>query len=164
MVIIYILIFIILIMFIDIFFPRVSKGRLIVKINRLRVKNKLFVSIIWAFLMIGWGASYITDIARHNENNLYTINEFSIYWVVFCFFHAIRGFIPIEIREKGIIVHDGFFYKFKKINFYTFKAPYIITFNYKSLFKENDDYELQFKDKEDAMRFDQALERYVKRV
>ena len=158
----YILIFILLIMYIGVFFPGVTKGRLIIKINRLRLKNKFLVSIIWGFLMIGWGASYAADIARHNENNLYTINEFSIYWVVFSFFHAIRGFIPIEIREKGIIVHDGMFYKFKKINFYTLKSPYVITFNYKSLFKDNDGYDLEFKNEEDAMRFHEVLQRYVK--
>ncbi|WP_426351052.1 hypothetical protein ACPWSR_07460 [Alloiococcus sp. CFN-8] len=155
------MIFILLIVFIDMFFPRVTKGRLIMKINRLRLKNKYLASIIWGFLVIGWGASYVADVSRHNENNLYTINEFSIYWAIFSFFNAIRAFIPIEIREKGIIVHDGMFYKFQKINFYTLKSPYIITFNYKSLLKENDDYDLEFKNEEDAMRFHEILHRYV---
>lgn len=163
MVIMYILIFIILLFNLDILFPRIFRGKLVMKMKRPKLRDKLGATLMWGTLMIAWSSSLITDIIRYKENSLYTINEFSVYWVVFCFFQVIRAFKAIEIREKGIFVNDGFFFKFNNINFYTLKSQDIMKINYNGLLKEDKNYELKFKDQEEALKFEEILQNYVKK-
>ena len=167
----YILIPTILILNLNIFFPGVFYGKLIMKLNKPKLKERLRKVVMWGFGIIFFSFFFVINIMEYRNMTPYADSDyyifeitFSFYWVLYCFLAIIRVFKAIEIREKGIFVHDGFFYKFKNISFYTLKSPNIMRITYKNFFKDDKDYELKFRDEEEAMRFDLVLEKYVKRV
>ncbi|MGM9973903.1 MAG: hypothetical protein ACI33K_07685 [Clostridiaceae bacterium] len=168
----YILIPTILLMFsVDIFFPGVFYGNLIMKLDKPKLKEKLGKAIMWGLGIMFFSIFFVANIMDYRNKNPYIDSDHYIfqislafYWMLYCMLMIFRALKPIEIREKGIFVHDGFFYKFKNISFYTLKSPNIIRITYKNLFKNDKDYELKFRDEEETMKFDLALERYVKRV
>ena len=160
-----ILIFILLIVNVNIFFPEAFTGNLLIRGGRPKVKGKLALIIA----LVCFGVLIILSIIKYMDKSHYI--EYiifqiflCIFWMIYLSLQFIKSCKPIEIREKGIFIENGIFIKFKKIYSYTWKSQNILELDSKRVFKLGDDYQLKFENQEEALRFDSILQSYVKKV
>ena len=77
-------------------------------------------------------------------------------------FHITKNYGTSEIREKGIYIYNSF-YKYSKLDSYTWLDGNILRVNYKNIFRQEDYMEIEIKDKDTASKADVVLQEYVKK-
>ncbi len=167
----FIFIFILLIVNLNIIFPKVFTGNVVMGGRKPKIKERLGPTIMWGISIVFFSVFAIIYIMMYMEKNPYPENDYYIFQLLICAFwlinsimQIIRGFKPIEIREKGVFTENGILIKFKNIYSYTWKSPDLLEFDSKRIFKFGDDYQLKFKDQEEAVKFDEILQKYVKKI
>ncbi|WP_426351055.1 hypothetical protein ACPWSR_07475 [Alloiococcus sp. CFN-8] len=168
----YVFILILLLLNLKIFFPETFTGRLLIEGRKPKVREKLGFTIMYIIMIVFFSVflivyimRYITEKNPYNENDVYLFQILlCVFWVINIFIHIIRGFKPVAIREKGIFIENGIFIKFKKIYSYKWKSQNVLELDSKRVFKLGDDYQIKFKDEEEALNFDSILQKYVKKI
>ena len=167
----YILVFILLVLNLNILFPEIFTGDLIMRIKKPKIKGKLTSTLMLGFAIVVFSVLIVINIINYKQSKPYTGKEyyiyqivFNVFWILYLLFQYIRSFKPIEIREKGVFFENGIFIKFKKIYSYTWKSPNVLEIDSKRVFKLGGDYQLIFNDNEEALKFDEILQNYAKKV
>lgn len=101
-----------------------NHGNLVVKVN----KNKGLM-ILWSGLLVFWCLALGFNIKSYINDFKGTISNDSlvIFWIEFSISNIIRNFRGTEIRENGIY-NSGFYYKWSKVQHYTWISTNTIQF------------------------------------
>lgn len=114
----------------------------------LKIKESKGLSIFWSISLIFWvGMSWvnISDYVDFKEpRGIYNI-ILGVFWIEFSISNIIKSIRGTEIRENGIY-NLGYFYKWSKINSYSWGALDTIIFNIKPLIRINRSFEFIVKE------------------
>ena len=130
----------------DLLFPFILKGKVILKIQNEQLGRRIWRNLYWVFFLAAY--FFIINSTRY-----------FIFVTVFCILQIIREHRPIEIREKGIYFNFTF-YRFKKILSYTWKNTNLLELHLKQNIAY---YHLSVKDDEMALKMDEVLQGYITR-
>lgn len=113
-------------------------GKLIVKED-----SNIYLGILWIALLIFWSIILINNVREHEYN--YSLNIMSnILWIGISIFNIIRSFFCVGIRENGVYNSNNF-YKWSKIQGYSWISENTIQFKINTFFKTNKTFELTIK-------------------
>ncbi|MGK0467056.1 DUF5673 domain-containing protein [Clostridium sp.] len=117
-------------------------GKIIINAN----KNKfqvIFLVVFWAAISIGW---CILGYLNYTQSGDIFFILLTILWIEISIFNVIRYLHRSEIRENGIY-GSGHFYKWSKVQRYSWILPTTIHFEVNTFFKT--DYSFEFIIKEE---------------
>ncbi|MBU3154186.1 DUF5673 domain-containing protein [Clostridium estertheticum] len=121
-------------------------------------KNRLWTNIgtiFWALMIIIWCIlGYL-----HYMDNTYNNILMDIFWIEISIYNIIRGSHSSEIRENGIY-GSGNFYKWSKVQSYSWILPTTIKFEVSTFFKTNYSFEFTIKEELKA-KVNETAQKYV---
>lgn len=133
-------------------------GKLIMKVNQ---RKKL--SIFWVVMLIISGLFMINDISIyiHYKELLYKDSILIyLFLIEFSILNIVEAIKYSEIRDKGIYLLSDF-YKWSKIENYTWISPNIVQFKIATLFKIKLNIKLNIDKVEDKKKIEEILHRYI---
>jgi len=111
-------------------------GKIIINADKSR-----FLAILWAVMIIPW---CILGYFNYRDNTYNSI-LLNILWIEISIFNMIRYLHSSEIRENGIY-GSGHFYKWSKVQSYSWILPTTIQFEVSTFFKTNYSFEFTIKE------------------
>lgn len=133
------------------------RGEFIVKEKKDRASYNIWIVflIIWCIFLILSIRGYI-----HNKNNYYIYNIIgNIIWIEASIFNLIIAYVSSQIRESGVY-NAGNFYKWSKIQGYSWTTSNTIQFKVKTFFKTSKNFEFVIKE-ELISKVDEAVQKYI---
>jgi thiosulfate dehydrogenase [quinone] large subunit len=121
----------------------IHHGKLIVKTKKSRFSPiwRVVGIIFWVLLIISWGI--LVYLNYQNNNYINILNN--IIWIEFSIFNLIGTLESSGIRENGIN-RSGKFYKWSKVQSYSWILPTTIQFEVNTFFKTNYSFEFTIKE------------------
>lgn len=132
-----------------------THGKLIVKIE---ANKKL--TIFWSIILIVWSIELCFNVKNYiynNSSDSITTSLFAMCWVEISMIFIIKSLRGSEIRENGIY-NSGYFYKWSKIESYSWIPPITINFYANTSFKNSISFDIPI-EKEQKSKIEEVLER-----
>lgn len=111
--------------------------------------------IVWVLMIIVWG---ILVYLNYRNNNFINILN-NIMWIEFSIFNLIRTLESSGIKKNGIN-HSGKFYKWSKVQSYSWILPTTIEFKVNTFFTANYSFEFIIKE-ELKSKVNETVQKYV---
>ena len=135
----------------------IHHGKLIINAKKSRFSAICWVVVIifWVLMIIAWGIlGYL-----NYRNNTYINILRDIIWIEISIFNIIRILKSSGIRENGIY-GSGNFYKWSKVQSYSWILPTTIQFEVNTFFKTNYSFEFTIKE-ELKSKVNETVQKYV---
>ena len=130
-------------------------GKIIVNANKSRF-SAIFSIILWAGVSIGW---CILAYLYYTQSGYIIFILLAIFWIEISISNIIRVLHSSEIRENGIYGF-GNFYKWSKVQSYSWILPTTIHFEVNTFFKINYSFEFTIKEVLKS-KVNKAVQKYV---
>lgn len=126
----------------------------------MKVEKRSSLSIFWGVALIFWCFALWYNIRMYSshQNESIGANIFTnAFWIEFSISNFIRSFISSEIRENGIY-KSGYFYKWSKIESYSWVLSNTVQFKVKTFFKKTRSFEISINE-EVKLKVDEVVQR-----
>lgn len=126
----------------------------------MKAGEKSLLSIFWVGTLIFWCFLLWYDIrfySSYQKDGVSTNILISIFWIELSISNLIKSYLSSEIRENGLY-KSGYFYKWSKIQSYTWVLPNTIQFEVNTFLKGNINIELTISEEFKA-KVDEVIQR-----
>ena len=128
----------------------IHHGKIIINANKSR-----FSAIFWAVVIIFWCILGYLNYTQSSYNSILL----AILWIEISISNIIRDLHSSEIRENGIY-GSGHFYKWSKVQSYSWILPTTIQFEVNTFFKTNYSFEFIIKE-ELKSKVNETVQKYI---